>query len=87
MHNVQLATPPLTYVSWGCRRCGFKGGIANTTFPIDPHWTEELGRTLFTTLRLKLVRVHQAKHGCVASSDDFVLGRHVPEGKTIVGVV
>ena len=82
-----IVGPPLTYVSWGCRRCGFRNGVANTTFPIDPHWTEEMGRSLFLMLRQKLARKHQALHGCVAALDDFIIGPHVSKNKAVIGVV
>ena len=92
MGDIKLAAPPLTYVSWGCRRCGFAGGTARTTFPVERNWSEEMGRALFTTLREKLVRVHQAKHGCVAALDDFIIGKYAPvtqagQAKQVVGLI
>jgi hypothetical protein len=89
MSGVTIATPPLVYVSWSCRRCGHTGGMARTTFPIDTRWTEGMGRTLFDQLRLKLVRVHQAKQACIAVPDDFVITRFDPSGtpKHLVGTV
>lgn len=92
MGNVSIPGPSLTYVSWSCQRCGHVGGVARTTFPIDPDWTEEMGRVLFKTLREKLVRVHQ-RHSqdigkcCIPIPDDFVIGPYVPPGKTVAGVV
>ncbi len=88
MSAIEIAGPPLTYVSWGCKRCGFTGGVANTTFPLDPHWTEEMGRTLFRTLRQKLVRKHQRLHGCIATLEDFAIGPHIPQReKAVIGVI
>jgi len=86
MANVSLVTPPLTYVSWSCRRCGHTGGVARTTIPLESKWSESMGRELFTTLRQKLVRVHQ-KQGCIAIPEDFVIGRYVPKGKALVGII
>jgi hypothetical protein len=88
MPDVTLAGPPLVYVSWSCRRCGHKGGMARTTFPIETRWTEAMGRTMFDELRKKLVRVHQAMHSCIAVPDDFVVSRFEPkDGKAIMGIV
>jgi len=82
-----IVGPSLTYVSWGCKRCGMRGGVANTTFPIDPHWSEEMGRSLFLMLRQKLVRKHQALHGCIAALDDFIIGPYKPKDRGVIGVV
>lgn len=83
---------PLIYVSWACRRCGHTGGVARTTFPIATSWSESMGRVMFQTLRDKLVRSHQREsldrgRICVAIPDDFVIGRYVPPGKEIRGLV
>jgi len=87
MSDVTLAGPPLTYITWGCKRCGFRGGTANTTFPIAPNWNEEMGRTLFTELRKKLMRKHLERHRCMATMEDFIITPFVPQGKSVVGVV
>ena len=89
MADVTLAAPPLTYMTWGCRRCGFAGGMARTTIPLTQRWSEEMGREMFATLRKKLVRVHQAKQGCIAVPDDFILSRYDPRDgmKKVVGLI
>lgn len=61
--------------------------MARTTFPIDTTWTEAMGRTMFDQLRLKLVRTHQAKQGCIAVPGDFIIGRWAPPGKQVIGTV
>jgi hypothetical protein len=62
--------------------------MARTTIPLETRWTEEMGRTLFGQLRLKLVRVHQAKQGCIAVPDDFRIGRFEPtNGTALIGKV
>jgi hypothetical protein len=87
MSGITVAAPPLTYVSWGCRRCGFTGGIARTTIPLDASWSEAMGRTMFATLRQKLIRVHM-KRGCIATRDDFTVRPYEPrDGKQIVGTI
>ncbi len=88
MPNVDIVAPPNVYVTWGCRRCGLKGGVARTTFPIDTRWDEEMGRQLFAELRQKLTRVHQ-KQGCFAVPDDFTFRgiQAPPPGKHIIGKV
>lgn len=86
MAIVEIALPPKVAVSWSCRRCGHTGGVAQTTIPLDPHWTEAMGRVLLDQLRLKLVRVHQ-KQGCLATPEDFRVGPWRPIGKDIVGQI
>lgn len=75
--GVTLAGPPLVTVGWSCRRCGHTGGMARTTFPIEPTWTTAMGATMLAELRKKLVRVHQRGQGCIALPEDFVIGRYV----------
>lgn len=75
MSKVQIATPPLLAVSWSCKRCGHTGGVAKTTFPIEPTFTTAMGHVMLQSLRKKLVRLHQARQGCVAIPEDFVISR------------
>jgi hypothetical protein len=75
MPNVEIATPPLIAVSWSCRRCGHTGGVAKTTFPIEPTFNDAMWPTMLAELRKKLVRVHQRGQGCIAIPEDFVIGR------------
>lgn len=71
------------YVQWSCRRCGHKGGIAKTTFPITTEWNEPLIRPLLDALKQKLVRVHM-KAGCIATMEDFSVAPYVPDGRTLL---
>lgn len=89
---ITLAGPSLTYVSWGCRRCGHTGGVARTTVPIPNNWTEEMGRVLFRTLRVHLVKTHQRESQnrgriCVAAPEDFTIGQYIPPGKKVAGLI
>ncbi len=86
MSPTQLESPPLLWVRWDCRRCGHKGGVARTTMPIvDTASSETYLRALFDHLRLKLVKIHQRHTTCIATPDDFVIYRGVPDGKTLEG--
>jgi len=91
MGNAPIAMPPALFVAWACRRCGHTGGHAKCNIPVHG-WTEEMMRTLFDTLRRKLVQIHireSLRRGapCVASPSDFDIMRGVPAEKTIVGVL
>lgn len=69
--DVEIATPPRVRVRWDCTRCGFVGGEAQTTFPIEPTYANGMWPTMVAQLRKKLVRVHQRANGCIALPDDF----------------
>lgn len=83
MSDVAFPDTAQLFVRWGCRRCGFSGGLAKTTFPVSQQWNEEMMRPLLDALRLKLVKKHQLhlfqKAGayCLPSPDDFYFERHV----------
>jgi hypothetical protein len=84
MAGIVLAGPPQLYVQWACRRCGFTGGVAKTTLPLNvAEFTEPMMQELLATLRRKLVRKHQ-RQGCIAVPDDFRIERFVPNGKTLL---
>ncbi len=86
MSDVKIEGPPSFYVSWHCRRCGMRNGLARARIPVTPDWNESMMRTLFDSLRQKLVKIHM-RSGCIATTEDFVLERGKPESKQIVGVV
>lgn len=77
---VTLAAPALLYVRWDCRRCGHTGGMARTTIPFDLTQADAFQLIAQQELRKKLVRVHQAKQGCIALPEDFVIWRVNPYG-------
>ena len=86
MSDTAIALPPRLYVRWSCRRCGHTGGSARCNVPVND-FTEAMMRVLFDELRRKLIQIHLRGQGCVATVEDFIVERGVPEGKTIVGVV
>lgn len=77
---VAVVAPALVYVRWDCRRCGHTGGMARTTIPFDLSEHEAMQMIMHQTLRQKLVRMHQAKQGCIALPEDFVIWRVNPYG-------
>jgi len=86
MAGVTFAQPAF-YVRWSCRRCGHTGGLAKSNIPINPQWNEAMMRTLFDSLRTKLVQIHARGQGCLAAHGDFMLERGCPEDAEIVGLV
>jgi hypothetical protein len=87
MSVIEVPTP-LLYVRWSCRRCGHDGGFAQTTVPIvTKDWNEEMMRHLLDALRAHLVNVHARSQGCIASHDDFIITRGVPEDRKISGLI
>lgn len=74
-------------VRWACRRCGCRDGVARTTIPVNG-WDEAAVRVLLDALRQSLVRIH-ARSGCIATHDDFVVSRYVPDDRseTVAGTV
>lgn len=81
---VTIAAPALIYVRWDCTRCGHQGGMARTTIPFDLSHAEAMQAILQGELRRKLVRVHQAKQGCIALPSDFLITRVNPYGDRTV---
>lgn len=84
IHMLTVAAPALLYVRWDCTRCGHTGGMARTTIPFDLSHHEAFQRIAQDELRKKLVRVHQAKQGCIALPDDFTIWRVNPHGDRLV---
>ena len=84
-HVIHVPAPPPVCVAWACVRCGFTGGTAKTAIPIDPQWSERMGRVLLDALRQKLVQTHQRLHGCVATPSDFRLRGGRPPGRDVLG--
>ena len=85
MSTIVIPGPSLLYVTWGCRRCGHRGGQARTTVPMMDGLSNEseVMRNLLAALRRKLTRVHLAKQGCLAVVDDFIIEATVPKDKTL----
>lgn len=77
---ITVAAPALIYVKWTCRRCGHNHGMARTTLPFDFSGSPEMRAVMVDQLKQKLVRVHQAKQGCIAVSQDFVITPCNPHG-------
>ena len=77
--SVTLAAPALIYMRWDCARCGHTGGMARTTVPFALD-SADLHAIMIDQLRKKLVRTHQAKQGCIALPEDFVIWRVNPHG-------
>jgi hypothetical protein len=76
--NVAIPGPSQLQVRWGCRRCGFTGGLARSKLPVTVEWTEDMVRPLLVRLRVKLVGKHYAQQACLAGVDDFTIERYVP---------
>jgi hypothetical protein len=74
---IAVATPPVVRVSWGCRRCGHTGGVAQSTVPVEPRPGDPTWVLMVTQLRMKLVRLHHDRQGCWALPDDFLIGPYV----------
>jgi hypothetical protein len=77
--GIVIPGPSQLQVQWGCRRCGVDGLIARSTLPVTAEYTEAMIRPMLDGLRLVLVRKHQLFHACVASPEDFILRRYLPE--------
>jgi hypothetical protein len=87
MGTIEIPGPTALFVRWDCRRCGHKGGFAQTTIPVTPDWNEDMMRHLFDALRDRLVQIHLKGQGCVAAHDDFIISRGVPEDRQISGLI
>lgn len=82
MISVIAAHPSATYVRWGCRRCGHRGGMARTTVPFDFSQTQQDSSrdVIFRQLILKLQRVHLKRQGCFALEAEFIVEQCNPHG-------
>lgn len=88
MAVIQIPGNHVLFVRWECRRCGFATGVAKTTIPLPADaLTEPVMRNLFDALRQKLVKIHSAAQGCIATVEDFRIMRGTPEHAKIVGLV
>lgn len=80
--GLAVAHPDATYVRWGCKRCGFRGGMARTTVPFDFSQTQRDGSrdVIFKALIEALVRKHLQRSGCWALETEFVIEPCNPHG-------
>lgn len=85
--SVTIQGPPAFAVSWGCRRCGHRGGIAKAKIPVNGEWSEPMLRGLVDSLRLYLVKLHSARQGCIASAEDFRVDRITDEQAHDAGLI
>jgi hypothetical protein len=80
--SLAIAHPHATYVRWGCRRCGHRGGMARTTVPFDFSQTQRDGSrdVMFKELIRALIRKHWQRQHCVAIESDFIVEPCNPHG-------
>lgn len=80
--SVIAAHPSATYVRWGCKRCGHRGGMARTTVPFDFSTTQRDGSkdVMFKELIRALIRKHYQRQQCVAIETDFIVEQCNPHG-------
>lgn len=80
--SLAIRQPQATYVRWGCRRCGHRGGTAKTTVPFDFSECQRDGSkdVLFKELIRALIRKHWQRQRCVAIETDFIIEECTPHG-------
>lgn len=79
-----LEGPPMLWVEWDCRRCGFTGGVARTTFTVPEGFPEAAMRQLLVDCKKHLIQRHYQLHQCLATVEDFTLRPTVPQDKVLV---
>jgi hypothetical protein len=87
MGTIEIPGPTALFVRWDCRRCGHKGGFAQTTIPVTKEWNEDMMRELFAALTVRLAEIHLRGQGCVAAPADFIISRGAPEDRQISGLL
>lgn len=86
--SVTIPGPSQLHVRWGCRRCGFRNGIAKTKLPVTSDYPEVGVRLLLDHLRIRLTAKHYKNQRCLAVADDFTMERYVPPpGDKVAGLI
>ena len=83
MTNIDLH-PNSTYVRWGCKRCGHRGGMAKSLVPLPFDFSDTqidcAYDVIVKSLRRVLVRKHWMRQHCLALESDFIIERCNPYG-------